>query len=432
MGMEAMVQAARAVTECDGLPRLEKLEFLQPIVIPAQDTIILRIAALVRGPQLVEVVLRTSTTQFNIDHFHGFCRFTPNSPRAVQDIDTKISNLVAVDIEKDIYQDLLFHAGRFRRIKAYHNIEARHCFVQLDEPQHQHWFSSYLPNEFVLGDPGFRDAMIHAIQACIPHAQLLPVGIDKITFYNNDFTAPFFMEAKEVSSNGTEFEYTLEVCDSTGMLREKWEGLTLRRVAEIKHADWPAALLLPYFQRRIEELIPSANITVALQHSVGDLHERNSRELMQQVVGEPAGIIKRPDGKPLTNTSHQVSASHQDRLTLAVASENIVSCDLEQDIKFDTPAQLIGDDSIALSRMIASSVQEADNKSVTRVWSAKECLKKAGASFDAPLILTSSHRDGWVVLATDRFKIASVFCKMKNEADDTCFSFLIEEKYARL
>ena len=42
------------------------------------------------------------------------------------------------------------------------------------------WFNSFLPAQLVLGDPACRDAAIHAIQACIPHARLVPIGVGEI------------------------------------------------------------------------------------------------------------------------------------------------------------------------------------------------------------------------------------------------------------
>ena len=39
---------------------------------------------------------------------------------------------------------------------------------------------SLLPAELVLGDPAARDAAIHAVQACIPQATILPIGVDRL------------------------------------------------------------------------------------------------------------------------------------------------------------------------------------------------------------------------------------------------------------
>ena len=40
------------------------------------------------------------------------------------------------------------------------------------------WYGPYHPTELVLGDPGARDAALHAIQACIPHRRILLEGAD--------------------------------------------------------------------------------------------------------------------------------------------------------------------------------------------------------------------------------------------------------------
>ena len=38
------------------------------------------------------------------------------------------------------------------------------------------WFGSHLPAELLLGNPGTRDAFMHAIQCCVPNATLLPAA----------------------------------------------------------------------------------------------------------------------------------------------------------------------------------------------------------------------------------------------------------------
>ena len=41
------------------------------------------------------------------------------------------------------------------------------------------------------------------------------------------------------------------------------------------------------------------------------------------------------------------------------------------------------------------------------IWAAMECLKKAGAALDAPLLFDRSTADGWVVLKSGPFRTAT-------------------------
>jgi len=42
------------------------------------------------------------------------------------------------------------------------------------------WFAPFLPQYMLLADPGTRDAMMHALQACVPDATLLPQGVARL------------------------------------------------------------------------------------------------------------------------------------------------------------------------------------------------------------------------------------------------------------
>jgi enediyne polyketide synthase len=44
----------------------------------------------------------------------------------------------------------------------------------------RNWFSQHLLETLVLNDPAARDAALHSIQACVPHAVLLPVAVEQI------------------------------------------------------------------------------------------------------------------------------------------------------------------------------------------------------------------------------------------------------------
>ena len=51
-----------------------------------------------------------------------------------------------------------------------------------------------------------------------------------------------------------------------------------------------------------------------------------------------------------------------------------------------------------------------DDTAATRVWAAGECLKKAGATLNAPLVLSPSPAkapDGWVLLSSGRLTSAT-------------------------
>ncbi len=70
-GMEAMTQAASALTGRSGAPALSDVEFLRPIVVPVEGSTTLRVAVLATGPDTVRAVIRSGETGFQADHFRA-------------------------------------------------------------------------------------------------------------------------------------------------------------------------------------------------------------------------------------------------------------------------------------------------------------------------------------------------------------------------
>ena len=64
----------------------------------------------------------------------------------------------------------------------------------------------------------------------------------------------------------------------------------------------------------------------------------------------------------------------------------------------------------------------------TRVWSAIECLRKAGASADAPLTLAGTERAGWVTLASGDIRIGALAATVRGgAAEPVVFAVLAKE-----
>src|SRR5262249_19541654 len=83
LGLEAMAQAALAVlgkAGTDGMPVFEDVVFQRPVAVPPGRSTTIRVAALVRAPGVVEVVLRDASTGFAADHFRAVCRFGAGRP----------------------------------------------------------------------------------------------------------------------------------------------------------------------------------------------------------------------------------------------------------------------------------------------------------------------------------------------------------------
>lgn len=438
MGMEAMAQVFMALTETKEPPVFEQVKFERPVVVGDGAGPTIRVAALVRTPGCVEIVLRSSETGFQADHFRAMCRMSDASlePAISTNGVSTVSNgtAVIVDPEHDLYGRVLFHTGRFRRLREYRALRAKGCAAEIVPDGTTTWFSQYLPGALVLGDPGARDAAIHAVQACVPQITLLPVGVEKITGSLKGHVGALFVHAEERERLTNGFVYDVELIDAEGHVRERWERLHLRAISgtEFK-GPWPEGLLTPYVERSLLELVPGADISIAFERNgTSDQtpdqmlarRDRSTRAI-ERALGAGC-IVRRASGKPEACDGRHVSASHSGNLTMAVAGNSTVGCDLE--LVATRPPEIwcdmLGVERFRLAEVISREAQETLDVAATRVWTSAECLKKAGAGMTAPLVFAGTAPNGWVLLASGELKIASGVVQIDGEKEDLAIALL--------
>ncbi len=411
LGLEAMAQVAVALRGTSELPSFEKVKFHRPVAVSAAGLGTLRLAALVRDDERIDVVLRCDSTDFAADHFSATCRWGHTNAERMAALRMAMPPVppLPLDPERDMYGGILFHAGRFRRLRNYRKLTATECIAEIACDQATAWFGAYQPATLLLGDPAIRDAAIHAIQACIPHATVLPIGVERITLYAATTASSVFVHARERSRQGDEFIYDMELVDPDGRVIERWAGLTLRAVERrtTKRA-WPPALLGPYLERRLGELAAHSLVRVAIENGQGERRERTERAMRH--IGEHSDLAYRPDGKPESSNGRAVSAAHAGQLTMAVAGPPPLGCDLEPVVSrtAETWRDLLGAERSALAQAISREAREDADCAATRAWTACEALKKAGAALDVPLALRSASPDGWVLLSAGKLTVATL------------------------
>ncbi|HEY0728325.1 MAG TPA: polyketide synthase dehydratase domain-containing protein, partial [Pyrinomonadaceae bacterium] len=330
------------------------------------------------------------------------------------------------DPEHELYGRVLFHRGRFRRLREYRALRATECSAEIMPDGTTAWFGQYLPGGLVLGDPGARDAAIHAVQACVPQITLLPVGVEKITGSLNGQSGELFVRAQERERFANGFVYDVELSDTEGRVRERWERLHLRAIngAEFE-GPWPEGLLTPYVERCLMDLVPGANISIAFERDrTSDRRDRSTRAI-ERVLGANC-VVRRVDGKPQACDGREVSASHSGDLTMVVAAHGPVGCDLEVVAPRSSVVwtDLLGVERFKLAEIICRETQETLDVAATRVWTSVECLKKAGAGMTAPLIFAGASANGWVLLASGELKIASGVVRTDGAKEELAIALL--------
>ena len=438
LGLEAMAQVACALSGEDGPPGFEQVRFERPVVVPAGRKVRLRLLALRQTDGSVDVALRSEETGFQADHFSATCRWAGTEPAepSLAPVLGRARGPVALDPAADLYGGVLFQQGRFRRLSGYGWVSATECLSEVGpEPAHKPWFGHVLPGRLLLGDPAARDAVVHGIQVCIPHATVLPVGIEQLEAGEIESGAPVSVAAKERSRDGDRLVYDLEVVDSEGRLVERWAGLALKALPRPEPERlWPAPLLGPLLERRAAEDLAEAELAVLVEEGdLGESRRELSNAALRRLLGEPVQTLRRADGKPEVlpfpehrRNGYQVSTAHAGALTLAVAGEGPVGCDLEPVARrgADVWRQLLGR-RFELSREISASGGEDPDRAGTRVWAAAECLRKAGSPLDAPLALASIREDGWVLLRSGSLRISTAVLGLKGSEEPVVFAILL-------
>ena len=419
MGLEGMTQVAMALMGVEQLPAIKDAQFHRPVVVPSDQPRTIRIAALKQKNGLTRVVLRSEETGFQTDHF----QVTFQGQDAAADTDFRppqidgLQEVPWLEPQSDLYGSLLFHQGRFQRVEKYRRLRATECWADMATADQTGWFASDLPDTLVLGDPAVRDAAIHAIQACIPHARLLPVSVEQIVLSRIDGTVPTSMYARERYRDGDLFVYDMCLVGSDGSVLEHWQGLCLKKVEPLRtDRPWAIPLLGPYMERAVQERIPQSRVSVAILNGNGPDEISPSDLAVQQVVGSAVAVSRRPDGKPEVSCGKNVSLAKAGGLTIAVADTDRIGCDLEavSDRSPDVWRDLLGTERMALAERIGREKEEDFSCAATRVWAAAECLKKAGEVASTPVVYRSSDVDGWVMLGAGSLAIATCVARVKS------------------
>jgi enediyne polyketide synthase len=284
-----------------------------------------------------------------------------------------------------------------------------------------------------MGDAASRDAALHSIQACIPHRTILPLGIDRVTPAAGWTYGPARVHATERASDGDNFIYDLRIEDAEGRLREEWDGLHLHAVTSTEVTPpWPPALLVPYLERRVRQILAPAGTRVRMVTAQGQQDQCTIANLVREIFGPAATIVHRPDGKPeiarLTGPYPCISFSRSGEATLLFSAERAAGCDLQKVSHRDSQVweQLLGAEESALARLLAEMSSVPFDNAATQVWALKESLRKAGCSFSPPICIGSRSPDGWTGFSAGGFKGATFCTQIEGEESAFAFGFVID------
>lgn len=416
LGMEAMAQVAAALLHSNEPVQLSDVHFHQPVIVPADaEGVTLRTVALVTA-EGARVSIRSSETGFVVDHFTALATREPFET-SLEITPSQPADLLDLDVRGDLYGSILFQGGPFQSVEAYASFSATSCVARLDARSHAPWFGPHQPQSLALADPGFRDALMHALQVCVPAATLLPAAIATV---RGRALPPeidhLWLRAHETRHEDNTYWYDLMAHDDHGQVYAQWSGLELHAVREGEpESSWPPELIGPHLER----VMGGNDLQIVFHRGTTDSPTRqdqraSSARAVRAAGGLSSSLRYRPDGRPLLEDRH-VSVSHAGAVTLAVVASHPVGCDLEVVVDRTPNAwtDLLGEEGLTLAKATAQVRGDDLDESASRVWAAREAVMKMGASVTPPaLVAGSTINHGWHSfsagdLVVDTFTVAS-------------------------
>ena len=407
LGMEAMAQVAAVLTGDGGRPLLEDLRLSAPVVVNRGERVTVRAAALALPDGTVRTVLRSSATGFAVDHFTAVLPpgGTPDTGRRVV-LPVVPDAPVPVRPDEHLYGRLLFQDGPLRRVRAYQRLTGFDCVADLAGDTGGAWFAQHLPGRLLLGDPGRRDAALHALQACLPGARLLPVGAERVTVLDTA-SAPAVLHARERHAAGGRHVFDLELTGADDRVLERWEGLVLNVMGP---GPLPVGveLLGPHLDRRISEVTGVEGVRVAVE--TGDTQVRRRARAVHRLLGTGVTVRGRPDGRPELSTDDRVSVTHCGAVTMVATAPVPVGVDLvwmpdtaEARVRWE---DVLGPDALSLRDALADrDPGRGPEVHAAVVWAASEALRKCAGRPGGPLTLRGL--DGpWILLGCGDVTVA--------------------------
>lgn len=321
MLLEAAAQHAAALSSRTDLPRFEHVHIQQAIVVPRFGDSTLRTCAVRVLDTSVTIAIRSSQSDFKVDHLRLVCRWDKDAIGHAAG--PPVSDEIEVDPRVDLYGVRLFQSGRFAGVGSYGALTGTNFTVNLVSlgVESNNWFSRDLTSKMILGDPGVRDSGLQAAQACFPDQALLPVGVRDIEIMRPPVGHVTVVGAEirrpTDPTRGSIFD--LDFYDEQGIF-ECWRGVNFRPWRSVPYdTTLSIGLLGPLIERRLINLDFPWVGAVAL----GFAKRSGRRAELEQAIKRR----RKPWGSDVGNRWFE-SFSHSDGISVAVTATQPIGVDL--------------------------------------------------------------------------------------------------------
>ncbi len=323
-GLEAMAQAASHVTggALPAPPRVEKISLKRPITVDPVNGAEIVVGARVEeaetagsGP-VVRAWVSKASDRAGADSFSAV--FLPGKTLPPETkVLTPPREPTAIDPARDLYhEDLCFQGPLFQRIRdvwtytpqgdtakstllsATLETGAAAARAAFPDPAHQRLF---------LGDPFFRDAMLHTVQTLTPKASCLPVFIGGIDIHSNAPRAPgvAYIHAELDHLEDRDIKSSVIAMDKDGAVLERLEDYNLKIIRRKEDNPGAADFARPDAPDR-------EKVQTRLHHSAERLHpEEPSIDFSKYDYGD----------YPMDGFEHLLAARHTEFVKCAHGHE---------------------------------------------------------------------------------------------------------------
>lgn len=380
MAMEAMASAAVWVGGREDAPTtIEGLTAHEPIAFEPGQRVVLRTMALLRTDGNVQTEVRCDLTGFTVRHFSASIAFgevdaeTPTGTRSE-------SPPLDIDATETLYGGVCFHGPRFRRIDRIAAPRALVCVARTRPAYSVTWFSSLVPPQLLIGDPGVRDAALHALQICVPHDAVFPVEVERIRLGKLQSCLAYDIRARQVAQEANSYVFDVELTDPSGAVTESWQGLKVRRAASDApaRATLPAELLPAMLERLCADALGESGVKAG-SINLGRV-QGATEEALRRAIGQGINVVRGPNGRLRCEGFH-ASSSHTDTFTIAVARPvGPLAVDLQLDPchPVDTWQTMLQPQRSAFARKLEFECGLATGDAHIATWCMSECLSKLG------------------------------------------------------
>jgi enediyne polyketide synthase len=326
LALEAMAQAATILRSFESLTAVTDVRFLRAVVFERGAAMRIRIAALSAVAGAIEAVIFAED-----DGFQEPCVRATFSPGGALSARPPVLRSEKGFDAAPLYGGLLFQGGRFRRLDRFERATSREVAARLRSAPDTNWFGPFEPGRLALWDPGTADAAMHALQVAVPHRRVLPVGIDRIEIAAGVGEPVRLAAIERHAADGT-YTFNLTLEDAAGRVAQAWTGATFRAFERIDPATslvHTPALVVPYLERLAREGLQDDTVKAAfIVDPDATRVERRSAALDHLGIDD---LDRRGDGRPVRIRSNgSISIAHRGAITLLVAAEREIGCDIEK------------------------------------------------------------------------------------------------------